>query len=80
MRPEKRRCIIEENVDHTRGYREQQPSLDLENLEAIERKIGQANSRLHELNTQTIRKCNYNEQEFALVRRSIQDLKKINLM
>ena len=57
------------------GYREHKANMDREDLEAIERRISRANSRLHALRTQTIRECDYIEQEFASARRALQDLK-----
>ena len=57
------------------GYREHEANVDREDLEAIERRISRANSRLHALRTQTIRECDYIEQEFASACRALQDLK-----
>ena len=57
------------------GYREHKANMDREDLKAIERRISQANSRLHALRTQNIRECDYIEQEFASAGRALQDLK-----
>ena len=57
------------------GYREHKANLDREDLEAIERRISRANSRLHALRTQEIRECDFIEQEFASARRALQDIK-----
>ena len=57
------------------GYREHRAKMDVEDLEAIERRISRANSRLHALRTHTIRECDFIEQEFASARRTLHDLK-----
>ena len=57
------------------GYREHKANLNKEDLEAIERRISRANSRLRALRTQTIRECDFIEQEFASARRALQDIK-----
>ena len=49
--------------------------MDVEDLEAIERRISRANSRLHALRTHTIRECDFIEQEFASARRTLHELK-----